>query len=54
MTDMYNVDTDREGLSDYIEVMVLNYNPNNKWTFDDGRNDSYRDYDNDGLKIKKR
>ena len=33
--------------------MILNYNPNSKWTFNDGRNDGYRDYDGDGLRNKK-
>ena len=52
MTDINDKDTDGDGLSDYLEVMVLNYNPNSKWTFNDGRNDGYRDYDNDGLRNK--
>ena len=49
MTDINNKDTDGDGLNDYLEVMILNYNPNSKWTFNDGRNDGYRDYDGDGL-----
>ena len=50
MTDRTKVDTDGDGLSDYIEVMLLNYDPNEKDTFSDGRNDGQRDYDNDGLR----
>ena len=50
MTDINNKDTDGDGLLDYLEVMILNYNPNSKWTFNDGRNDGYRDYDGDGLR----
>ena len=53
MTDINNIDTDGDLLSDYLEVMILNYNPNSKWTFNDGRNDGYRDYDGDGLSNRK-
>ena len=53
MTDINNIDTDGDGLPDYLEVMILNYNPNSKWTFNDGRNDGYRDYDGDGLSNRK-
>ena len=53
MTDINNKDTDGDGLNDYLEVMILNYNPNSKWTFNDGRNDGYRDYDGDGLSNRK-
>ena len=53
MTDINDKDTDGDGLSDYLEVMVMNYNPNSKWTFNDGRNDAYRDYDEDGLRNRK-
>lgn len=53
MTDINNKDSDGDGLSDYLEVMILNYNPNSKWTFNDGRNDGYRDYDGDGLSNRK-
>ena len=30
-------------------MIILGYNPNSKWTFNDARNDGYRDYDGDGL-----
>ena len=53
MTNINDKDSDGDGLSDYLEVMVMNYNPNSKWTFNDGRNDGYRDYDEDGLRNKK-
>lgn len=53
MTDINDKDTDGDGLSDYLEVMLMNYNPNSKWTFNDGRNDGYRDYDEDGLRNRK-
>ena len=53
MTDINDKDSDGDGLSDYLEVMLMNYNPNSKWTFNDGRNDGYRDYDEDGLRNKK-
>lgn len=49
MTDMNNKDTDNDGLSDYIEVKLLNYNPLSYDTFNDSRNDANRDYDGDGL-----
>ena len=50
MTDRTKVDTDGDGLSDYLEVMLLNYDPNTKNTFNDGVLDGNRDYDNDGLR----
>ena len=50
MTDKNNVDSDGDMLSDYIEAIVVNYNPNNKITFNDGIYDMYRDYDGDGLR----
>lgn len=53
MTNINDKDSDGDGLSDYLEVMVMNYNPNSKWTFGDGRNDGYRDYDEDGLRNNK-
>lgn len=53
MTNINDKDSDGDGLSDYLEVMIMNYNPNSKWTFNDGRNDGYRDYDEDGLRNKK-
>lgn len=49
MTDKNNVDTDNDGLSDYIEVMLLDYNPLSDDTFNDGIKDGDRDYDTDKL-----
>ena len=49
MTDKNNVDTDNDGLSDYIEVMFLDYNSLSDDTFNDGIKDGDRDYDNDKL-----
>ena len=49
MTDKTNIDTDNDGLSDYIEVMFLDYNPLSEDTFKDSIKDGGRDYDGDGL-----
>ena len=59
----YSIDTDADGLSDYEEVKVIGTNPNSKdsdndgipdkWEYDNSLspldNDSFFDYDNDGL-----
>ena len=49
MTDKTNIDTDNDGLSDYIEVMFIDYNPLSEDTFKDSIKDGGRDYDGDGL-----
>ncbi len=42
-------DLDRDGLEDYDEVNLLNYNPNSKDSDRDGVPDADEDYDGDGL-----
>lgn len=48
-TDKTNVDTDNDGLSDYIEINLLSMDPLREDTDSNGIPDSYEDSDNDGL-----
>jgi len=45
-------DTDEDGLSDYIEIVVINYDPMNKDTDNDSVLDGQEDYDKDGIDNK--
>jgi len=49
MTDMYNADTDGDGISDFDEVYVIDTNPLSIDTDNTGIKDGDRDYDKDGL-----
>lgn len=49
MSDINSIDTDGDGLSDYIEAYKLNLSPINVDTNYNGKNDSEEDYDGDGL-----
>lgn len=48
-TDTNSSDSDNDGLSDYLEIGFLSYNPNNNDTDNDGILDKDEDYDDDGL-----
>lgn len=51
-TNIALTDTDEDGLSDYIEIAVINYNPLSKDTNNNGVLDGQEDCDNDGIDNK--